>query len=92
MHVYSYLLHMILKLKEGESLEYLCKISGLTPKEVEMENGFMPKSGQYFYLPRENEYIIKESDTLFTLQKKTKLPIEEIIRRVKIEIGKKLYY
>ncbi len=89
---FAYVLHMILKLKEGETIEYICKISGITVKELEKLNGYLPKVEQYFYIPRKNKYVIKETDSLLTIQRKTKLTFEEILKRVPIEIGKIFYY
>lgn len=92
MLVFAYVLLMILKLKDGESIEFLCKISGTSVDEIKRVNGFLPKSGQYFFIPRNSKYIIKEGDNLLTIQRKTKLSAEEILKRVNIEIGKIFYY
>lgn len=92
MLVFAYVLLMILKLKEGESVEYVCKISGITVSDLEKLNGYLPKANQYFYIPKENKYIIKVNDNLLSIQRKTKLSIEDITRRVSIEVGKVFYY
>lgn len=70
----------------------MCKIAGITKSTLEKENGFLPKEGQYFYLPLENVFTIKENDNLFSISKKTKLSCEEILKRVPIEAGKIFYY
>lgn len=83
---------MILKLREGESIEYVCKVAGIEPAVLEKENGFIPKAGQYFYIPKENVFVIKENDNLFSISKKTKLSYDEILKRIPIEVGKIFYY
>lgn len=59
---------------------------------LEKENGFMPSAEHYFYLPKENVYVIKENDNLLSISRKTKLSYEEILKRVPIEAGKIFYY
>lgn len=92
MLVFAYLLLMILKLKDGESIEFISKISGTSVDEIKRINGYLPKSGQYFFIPRNNIFIIKECDNLLTIQRKTKLSAEAILKRVNIEIGKIFYF
>lgn len=84
--------YMILKLSEGETLEYIAKISALSVEKIIELNGYRPKENMYFFINRENEYIVKENDTILSISRKTKLSINEINSRGRIIAGKKFYY
>ncbi len=83
---------MIIKLKYGESLNHIAKISGMTIDEIVHINGYLPQSGQYFYIDRKNKYVISAVDTLFSVSHKTHLSYEEILNRTTITAGKIIYY
>lgn len=83
---------MIIKLKNGESIEYIAKISGMTVDEIVKLNGYLPQTGQYFYIDRKNKYVITAIDTLFSVSHKTHLTYNEIINRTTITPGKVIYY
>lgn len=83
---------MIIKLKDGESLNHIAKISGMTVDEIVGINGYLPQSGQYFYIDRKNKYVISLNDTLFTVSHKTHLSFDEILNRTTITPDKVIYY
>lgn len=83
---------MIIKLKMGETLAYIAKISALSVEKIVEQNGYTPKSGQYFYLDRKNKYIVKENENALTISKKTGLSPKEITDRVTVCGGKIFYY
>lgn len=83
---------MIIRLKKGETLEYIAKISALDVQKIIEQNGFTPSCGQYFYLDRQNKYIVGASDNVFVISKKTKLTVKEITDRVNVCKGKVFYY
>lgn len=83
---------MIIKLKYGEKIEYIAKISGMTVKEIGRLNGYIPISGQYFYINRSNRYVITAYDTIFSVSHKTHLTYDEILKRTIINQGKVFYY
>lgn len=83
---------MIVRLQKGETLEYIAKISALDVQKIIEQNGFTPSSGQYFYLDRQNKYIVGAFDNVFVISKKTKLTVKEITDRVNVCKGKVFYY
>lgn len=83
---------MIIRLRKGEKLEYIAKISALSVEKIVEQNGFNPKVGQYFYLDRQNKYVVGASDSVFIIAKKTGLTIKEITDRIVVCKGKIFYY